>query len=202
MQKGAERITRRILDDARDEAERITAEAAAEAAEKVKDAGNEAAAKREQILTHARREAEEQKRRIIGMAELEARKELLAVKQELIKEAFERALQELAHGDDQAYLAVLRSLLLTHVERGDETVICSDRDRERIPSEFWEELNGTLAERGITGAIKLSSEPRPMQGGFILQTGGMEINCSLEALLQSRREELEPDVAALLFPGG
>jgi V/A-type H+-transporting ATPase subunit E len=199
MNDGAERIIRRILDDARAKAEAMQAEAAKKIAAMEVEAKKTAAAKKEQVLAQARKEAEEQKRRILGVAQLDARKELLAAKQELIEEAFQRSLQVLFDMEDGAYLAVLREMLLAVVETGTETVLLSARDQGRIPAGFWPEINAALAKRGKAGKLAPGSDTRDIRGGFILQSGGVEINCSFASLLEMQRDELEPEVAALLF---
>jgi V/A-type H+-transporting ATPase subunit E len=199
MDDGAQRIISRIMADAGTAAESARKEAAAKAAAIVTAAQENAAARRERILEQAAKEAAGQKRRIIGVAQLEARKELLAAKQQLIEEAFQQSLHELSDLNVDAYQAVLRDLLLAVVETGNETVFLSPRDRERIPACFWEEINQALKAAGKEGQLTLSGETRAIRGGFILQSGGVEINCSFESLLEMQRDALEPAVAKILF---
>ena len=148
MGEGAERIVRRIFADAEEKAKAIKDEAARKAASIESAAQQKAEQKRDQILEQARKEAEEQKRRIIGVAQLEARKDLLSAKQDMIGEAFQQSLEQLAGMDDQAYLAVIRKMLLQVVENGTETVAFSARDLKRVTENFMQEVNTTLAESG------------------------------------------------------
>ncbi len=199
MKEGADRIVRRILDDAGAKAETIKTEAAEKAEAVQAEASQKAARRQEHILKQAQKEAEEQKRRIIGVAQLEARKELLTAKQELISEAFRESLDQLVKLDDSSYLSIIRNMLLNLVETGTETVFCSAADLKRIPDSFWKKVNKELADRGKKGELTLSKEPRDIRGGFILQAEGVELNCSFESLLAMKRDELEPEVAAVLF---
>ena len=199
MNDGAQRIIGRIMADATAAAEAERKEAAAKVAAIEAEAQKTAAARREQILAQAAKKAAEQKRRILGAAQLEARKELLSVKQQLIEEAFQQSLQELSNLELDAYQVVLRDLLLAVVETGNETIYLSPRDRERIPARFWEEINRALKAAGKEGRLTLSGETRDIQGGFILESGGVEINCSFASLLEMQRDELEPAVAKILF---
>ena len=196
---GAERITRRILAEAAAGAAAICEEAKQKAAEALAEAEKVAGLTRKQIAERAAGEAVEQKRRIKGMAELELRKEILAAKRELLDEAFEKALAGLAGLDDDCYRSLLKRMLLTAAERGDETVFLSSRDGRRLDREFWAGVNRDLAGAGKKGTLVPAAETRDLRGGFILQSGGVEINCSFESLLEMQREELEPEVAALLF---
>jgi len=199
VKEGAEKITQRILDDAQASAESIKAEAAEKAKAVEDEARKRAERKKEELLERAGKDAEEQKRRILGVAQLEARKELLAAKQEMIEEAFQKSLDQLTSKDEKSYLAIIREMLLNLVESGNETVIFSARDLEKISEGFWKDINKALADKGKEGNLKISRESREIKGGFILQAGGVEMNCSFEALLEEKRDQLETEVANILF---
>lgn len=200
MHEGADRIIERILGDAKARADEIM-QGAEEEKEKILSKARQKAKNQEtRILEQSRKDAEEEKRRIIGVAQLEARKEILSSKQKLIREAFDRALNKLEDLDDETYLDVIGNMFLEQVETGSETVSCSAKDKKRIPAAFWQEINDKLAQQGKQGRLTLSEETRDIRGGFILLSGGVELNCSFEALLEMQREDLEPEVAAILFP--
>ncbi len=199
MSEGAERIIRRILDDARDRAEAIKADAEKKGEAIETEAREKGERKKEQLLAQAHKEAEEQKRRIIGVAQLEARKEMLTAKQDLLKEAFQTALAELANMEDKAYFIIMRGMLLKLTETGSESVIFSPRDSNKVTDGFLKEVNEALLEQGKKGELKLSRETREISGGFILQAEGIEINGSFDALMEMNRDDLEPEVAAVLF---
>ncbi len=199
MKEGADRIIQRVLDDAQARAESIKAEAAEKAEAIEAEANEKAKKKKDQIIEQARKSAAEQKSRIIGVAELEARKKLLTAKQEMIGKAFQKALDDLTGLDNREYLTVIRNLLLEMVDTGSEAVIFNEHDKARITDDFWQEVNKALADQGKKGELKLSEETRPIKGGFILQRGGLEMNCSFESLLMGKRDELEYEVAELLF---
>lgn len=199
MSAGVERIIEQILNDAEAKAAEIKAEAAQGSREIAAAAQKEAAFRQEQILSRARSEAAERKRGIIGAAQLDARKEKLAAKQELIAETFRQSLEELGAIDDRSYSFILQKMILAAAETGTEKVLLSEKDRARIPDRFWAELNAALEKAGKKGGLTLAEESREIRGGFILQSGGVEINCSFEALLEAQRDELEPEVAEILF---
>ncbi|MFO8192777.1 MAG: V-type ATP synthase subunit E family protein [Bacillota bacterium] len=200
MHEGADRIIERILGDAKARADEIMQGAEEEKEKILSEARQKAKNQETRILEQSRKDAEEEKRRIIGVAQLEARKEILSSKQKLIREAFDRALNKLEDLDDETYLDVIGNMFLEQVETGSETVSCSAKDKKRIPAAFWQEINDKLAQQGKQGRLTLSEETRDIRGGFILLSGGVELNCSFEALLEMQREDLEPEVAAILFP--
>ncbi len=199
MSEEAERISRRILDDARAQAGEIMAEAANKAAAMIYEAQKEAEKKEERLLERAQKEADEQKRRILGMAQLDARKEILAAKQELIEKVFQQVLVRLANLEEATYFDYLRRMLLASMRTGGETIILSPRDKERIPAGFWKDLERELADTGRVNKPSLGQAVSDIGGGFILQSAGMEINHSFQALLEMQRDELEPEIAAALF---
>ena len=49
------------------------------------------------------------------------------------------------------------------------------------------------------GALVLSEETRDINGGFILIYGGIEENCSFQAMFNSRKDELSDKVHEVLF---
>lgn len=199
MNEGAERIVRRILTEARTEADAVMEETSRQSEDMLEAAAEEAEEKRRQIIAQGKKEAEEQRRRILGVAQLDARKEMLAAKQAIITESFNRALETLSNLDEEEYFSLIKEFLLSMVDSGSELVIFSARDQERMPPGLLKEINKALKKAGKKGALSLSGEKRDILGGFILQADGIEINCSFESLLESRRDELEPAVAGILF---
>jgi V/A-type H+-transporting ATPase subunit E len=194
-----EKITEKILSDAQAEVQRIQAEIAKKA-EKIQNEGREQAAViGKEAEEEAKRRAQDQKSKDIATAELELRKALLAQKQELIQQVFDKALKHLANLKGQEYQRFVTELLLKVVEVGDEEVVFSSSDGHKIGEKLLEEVNGRLAKEGRKGSLRIVREDRDLQGGFILRRGKMEVNCSLQALFNTVREELEPQVSKILF---
>jgi len=90
-------------------------------------------------------------------------------------------------------------MLLDAAETGKETVVCALEDAPVFKPAFIEEVNAELTARGKHGHLMLSAEHRPTGGGFYLLGENLEINVTLPTLLKSAREQLEPEVAAVLF---
>ena len=53
------------------------------------------------------------------------------------------------------------------------------------------------AEKG--GSLVLSKEQKAIEDGFILVYGGIEENCTLKALLDAKKDELQDKVNEILF---
>ena len=193
-----EDILKRIREDGRKEAERIRKEARGEAEKILEEARKEADSIKEKIRHGAQISLQDEKRRILTMANLEARKKVLEKKQDLIEESFQKALNHLRHLSDEEYQGAVKKLLLRAVESGEEEVIISPGEK-RITSALLNEVNEELRSKGRQGKLKLSSERREFQGGFILKAGRKEVNNTFYSLFQERREELEAEVAGILF---
>lgn len=196
---GAEKITARILDEARQQARANVERAEKEAADIIHDAHKEAEVKRSSIIEKAKGEAAEHKKRLISVAELEARKQKLQAKQEMIEEAFAKTLERLNSLSAAKYEGIIADMILDSVSTGNEEVILSSRDRSRLSPEFAAGINKRLAGRGIKGNITISDETRDINGGFILKTGDIEVNNSFEAIIKMQRDELEEKIVKILF---
>jgi V/A-type H+-transporting ATPase subunit E len=203
MESGkAEKLRQRIISDAEDEARKIVEEGQGEAGRVKAEADARAQKIGSEFAQKAKSQAEEYVRRQISLGELEARKAILAEKGALIDEVFEKALEELRARDRKGGYALTRKLMLDAIEVGDEEVILSGEDRGGIGRAFIDDLNGELRKAGKRGEVKISEETREIRGGFVLRRGRVESNASFDTLLAMLRDEIETDVASILFGGG
>ena len=100
---GLEQLTNKILEDARLLAEKTVRQAEEEAQSILDLARQRAETECEKIISDAETRARELKERMLSTAELNARKERLKVKQELINQAFEQALERLCSLPEDQY---------------------------------------------------------------------------------------------------
>ncbi|HIS01849.1 MAG TPA: hypothetical protein IAA74_09660 [Candidatus Excrementavichristensenella intestinipullorum] len=193
----AEAITSKILEDARAQA----AAALGEAQRKADDLRrrDEAAIeeKRQQSEAQADRQAAEMRDRMLRMAELDQKKALLSVKRQVIDLAFADALERMAAMGAEQKREYIEKLLLASAQGGEE-LIPSAEDKALFDPAFMARLNAQLQKAG-KAAVTLSSQDRPLGGGFVLKQGGLEINCAFSAVLSQARSALEAEVAAVLF---
>ena len=192
---GIENITARILADADAEVQamREQAEQAARAIrdEYAKQAEKEAAA----ILSRSEKAAAERLERLESAARLERRKLELAARQQVLGEAFDKALDDLCRLSEQDYIDLLASLAAKAAVSGREELIFSEADRTRVGRQVVMAAN----ERIASGTLTLSEQTRPMRGGFVMSDGEVEVNCSFETMVRVRREQLEKEAADVLF---
>lgn len=197
-----DRLVERILSDAGKEAERI-AEGGCEEKKKILD---EAYRMAEEKYGAGVREiaaiVERDRERALKASSLEARKEMLAEKRALMKGVFDRAIQIMLDQPREQYLDMLTDMAadaFRSLGAEEALVVMNDEDMKEIGDGFVKGANVRIGMGAGTGPMLLSEETRPMSGGFVLKAGRIEIDNSLEAIIESRREELEDMVAGILF---
>jgi V/A-type H+-transporting ATPase subunit E len=191
---GIEKIAARIVSDAQQEAAALKTETEKQAAE-VRDAADRQARQlREQLAAEGEAAAEKQYQLLVSSAETEDKKETLRVKQELLTQVFDRAVDCLREMDGGRYVKLLASLAVKASETGREQIILNPRDREACGEAVVAEANRISGKQ-----LSLSEETRPIVGGLILTQGKIEVNCALDTLAALRRNELSSEAAGLLF---
>jgi V/A-type H+-transporting ATPase subunit E len=195
----AEKLRHKIISDAEAEARRIVEEGEAEAQGVREESDTEVSKIKSEFAGKAKSRAEEYIRRQTSLRELEARKAILAEKGALIDEVFDRALEELRKRDRDGGYALTRKLLLDAIETGDEEILLSPEDRKAVDASFVKNLNAELQKAGRRGEVTISDETRDIKGGFILRRGRAETNASFDTLLAMLRDDMETEVAGILF---
>lgn len=187
-------ITSKILKDAEAGKENILAAAEEEKnkilSKKVSSA-NEIA---QEILDKAEVEAKSKKERAISSAKLKVRNNKLAAKQEIINEVFEKSIDELTKLSKEDFLNFVKNTISSMNLTGKQTLILNEEGLKFVDVAFIDELN-----KNINAQIILSETPGSFKGGFILENNGIQINSTYEALVSSLRDELEFEVAKVLF---
>lgn len=196
---GIEKITDRIEEDVQREIDALLSEARNQAATIRADYEAKAKAETESILKKGEQAAAQREERLGSVAQLEARKLTLALKQEMVEAAFDRALAKLTGLPDEKYIALLAQLAVSSSRTGREAVILSQKDRARFGKQVVTAANDLLSKAGKPGTLTLAEETRSMAGGLILRAGKVETNCSFEVLIHLQREAIAAEVAGVLF---
>lgn len=187
-------ITSKILKDAEAGKENILAAAEEEKNKilsKKASAANEIA---QEILQKAEADAKSKKERVISSAKLKVRNNKLAAKQEIIDEVFEKSINKLTELSKEQFLNFVKNSILSMNLTGKQTLILNETGLKFVDDSFIDELN-----KEAKATIALSKTAGNFKGGFILKNNGIEINSTYEALVSSLRDELEFEVAKVLF---
>ncbi|NLL66171.1 MAG: hypothetical protein GX236_00530 [Clostridiaceae bacterium] len=196
---GAEKIKERILTDARKLHDKIVEEAKVQAQSIIAEAEKEAFLKTALMAEKAKEEAILIKQRYQAADSMEERKNILKVRQECINEAFDLALKNLSNMPDDKYKLFIEGIILNTVKNEAGNIVFNERDKMRLGDSFISLINGKLKAKGLDATLSMAKDTLDATGGFILRYGDMEINCTLEILLNMQRPNLEPEVAKILF---
>lgn len=197
--KGTERIVSHILAEAQAEKEAALAQAGkaagAIAADFAKKAEDEAA----ELLRAGKEAAEQRVLRQQRTNRLEARKDILGLKQDLVSAAYDKARQAILALDEDKYVAFLAAQAGAAALTGSEEIVLGKGDRERAGARIVAAANAAAEKRGIAGAMTLSDAVLPADGGLVLRRGSIEVNCTLDKLLEMSHSSLDAEVASVLF---
>ncbi len=130
-------------------------------------------------------------------AQMQRKNRILTAKQAMIQDIIAQSREKLSNLPAIDYFVLLLKLARKYAQKGDGVVYLSQSDLDRAPAYFPGKLNEIGQEKG--GTLVLSDTPRDIGGGFILAYGGIEENCSFEALFEADKERLQDIVRARLF---
>ena len=187
-------ITSKILKDAEAGKENILATATEEKDKIISKKVSSANEIAKEILDKAEVEAKSKKERVISSAKLKVRNNKLAAKQEIIDEVFEKSIDKLTELSKEEFLSFVENTILSMNLSGKQTLVLNETGLKFVDATFIEELN-----KKVNAEITLSETAGNFKGGFILENNGIEINSTYEALVSSLRDELEFEVAKVLF---
>lgn len=193
---GLESILSQIAGDGQKEAEELLSEAKAKAGEITQKAQEEAKEKAAAVLKDAERRAQDIRDRAQSAAELEKRNQMLVFKQELIREAVGAARESLENAPDGEYFETLLKLYRRFAQEGRGEMQLNKRDLTRLPDDFLARMR-----KAVPGAeVTISPQPHPIENGFLLVYGGVDINCTFQAIFEDAYDELRDAAGRLLFP--
>ena len=197
-----ENITAKILSDAEERAREILAEAEDRVKDLLEKGREETQKLEEKLKKETSDRAKKETTRIISLAEMEEKKRILKEKITILEDTFQKALEHLRARPDTEYRQTMKRLLLRSVDQGDEEVVVAENDKEKLTQEFVDSVNDELRKLGKKGQLKLAEEFGDFSGGVLLRRERVETWCSLEVLLSSMKDDLEIEVAELLFKSG
>lgn len=189
-----ETITEKIRKAADEEAEALIVKAQADRDDILGKAEKQADAIRKEMEKKAAQDGVLFKERKVSVAELEARKLELGTKQTAITRSFALALERMSSMDQNAYVELLvKAVSEAGVKDGE--LLFNPKDRESIGKKVVDEVNG----KDDTIKVTLAEDTIDAKGGFVLRKGSMEINATLETMVNAVKEAVTPEVVEALF---
>ena len=197
--KGTEKIIAHIRADGDAEAKKIIDAASKQAEENRAESFKAALSEYEKLMQAGNAECEDILSGSRRIAEMEAKKSVLSVKQEMISAAFDAAREEIVNMPRDKYTQFLARMAAEAAVSGMEEIVLNARDKAEVGKAVCKAANELLSAKGTPGKLTVSEETADISGGVIVRFGGIETNCSIDALIRQRRSGLSTEVAAALF---
>lgn len=197
--KGTEKIIAHIRADGDAEAKKIIDAASKQAEEKRAESFKAALSEYEKLMQAGNAECEDILSGSRRIAEMEAKKSVLSVKQEMISAAFDAAREEIVNMPRDKYTQFLARMAAEAAVSGMEEIVLNARDKAEVGKAVCKAANELLSAKGTPGKLTVSEDTADISGGVIVRFGGIETNCSIDALIRQRRSGLSTEVAAALL---
>ena len=195
---GLEKILKHIEDNSNNYAKELIEKANIEAEKIIKKAEEEADVKYSQIIDKSKADVQSHISFSEASAVLKKRQIILDSKQQIIKDLINQAKNYIINLPKEEYFEVILKMIKKYCIGKSGQIIFSHNDKARMPENFVELINKAIAN--TEGAsLEISNETRLIDGGFILNYGEIEQNCSFDALFLDKYDLLQDEVYKLLF---
>ncbi|GEM_PF-1120772 len=192
-----ENITKYIIEDAQKEAAELLKAAEEQCKEIVEQNKKDIEKLKDSMKKAAELEGKKRAEYILSSYTVEERKARLKAKQEVISDAFDKAMETLQHLSKEQYLQFIEETLSDIDLSGDEELLLSINDKEKLGEDFEEKINSFLKSQGKKN---LTVEYSPEEfTGYRLRGNNIEINYTLQALINNLRVDMETEIAEILF---
>jgi len=196
---GINKITERIESETRGEIEALQA-VTAEKCREIKDNYNNMAQDEYWKLINAgTKECEMQVQRLAGTAAMEVKKSILTMKQEAVARVFGEAVTELCNMPEDKYVDFLARQAASAVSTGLEELVFNARDKASCAKSVTKAANELLKKRGLLPKLTVCDKTGSFRGGLMVRQGDIEMNCTVEKLVELSKSELSTQIAGLLF---
>lgn len=187
---GIDSILERITAAGNEAAEKTVAKAHEKAAEILKQKAADSSAENDALIKEAEQEAINQINHVRSTVALESRKLVLAAKREVIDEVFDDVIMAFGKMPSEDYAVFMAKLARKVSERGTLTFSANDaKIADRVRDLLKDNTNYKVTKQTV----------KTIQSGFVLKYDNVQINCSVESIVENMKNELEPMIVAKLF---
>lgn len=158
--------------------------------------------KAEEIINSAKTDVDDYRDTQNLNANLEERKNNLSIRRDIIKQAYNIALNELNNMDDKTLLSFSKSVILKNCMCGNVNILVSKKYFERynlILNSELKELSNKLSEK-FNQACSLTLKPSEFdQMGFILEGEKFDIDTRFDNIVENIKQTTEKQISDILF---
>lgn len=194
---GLDKMTQQILQEAQEQADQLLIDAKEDAQKAVEQARQECEVWEQRAHVSLAKEIDEFRARAASSRDLERRRAILEAKQEIIAEMIEKTCEWMRQAGVEEYFETLKRMFEKFCHGEDGQMYLSAQDLARAPQEFRDTVAKIAADKG--GSIELQDVPGRIPDGFLLVYGGIEENCTFEAVIESDRSRLQDQVNTMLW---
>ncbi len=202
---GAEKITSKIMEDAKLQAQAIVAEAQKEKEAVLAQAHEEAEKKKQAILKKGEKDAEMTKNRILAEARLAAKKNSLEEREKTIAKAIQKLEEDLVKlPQKEEYKDTLLKMIITGVYSvggGELELQLNKNDWKLIDDSTLWALEKEMEDRLKKVTVLKKGESLPIIGGCVVKTADKTkvSDNSLEATFERNLDAIRAKIAEMLF---
>ncbi len=197
--KGIEKISAHIEADAKAAAQSVLDAAQAKVNQIKADFDQKVKTVYETKIADGKKEIDGKVDNAARLGNMEAKKSVLAAKQEMVSKAFDRAQEMIIDLPAAKYEAFLTKLVVESANTGKEQVVFNERDKSKHAKKVVDAANKQLSANGMEGGLTVADRTADIAGGVLLSEGGIEVNSTLELLMDVCRTEMSSQVAEVLF---
>ena len=193
--KGTEKIIAHIQADAKAQADAILAQAEQQCASIREDYDKKATELYGEKIRRGVQDCQDKADSVERIARMEARKSILALKQDMVSRSFALACEKIVGLPEEQYIELLTKLAAEAAVTGDEEIVLNARDKAAVGEKLCAAVNKKLSG----GKLSLSDSTGDFAGGLILRRGSIEVNCTVELLVELCRGDMSAQIAGVLF---
>lgn len=145
--------------------------------------------KKEQLLKEVKQKADKKISQVNFQLKFLLTNKLLKNKEAVIDQTYQEGLNKLASLDASQYQKLLSNLFKALPRLKTGTITPAKEDKDAVKKAL------SKSKR----PYKLASQTVDAKGGFVLKSGGLTIDNTLESLISSLKEQTETQVAQILF---
>ena len=196
---GINKITDRIAAETREEIAAIQAETA-DKCRVIKESYDKVAQDEYwKVVTAGAKECELYVQRLASTAAMESKKSILSMKQEAVSRVFEESEKRICNLPEDQYVDFLARLAGNAASTGLEEIVFNGRDKAHNAKAVIKAANEVLKKRGLLPKLTISEQTGSFKGGLMVKQGDIEVNCTIEKLIELSKGDLAAQIADILF---
>lgn len=179
----SEKNVKRILSEAKSKAETIIKSAEKTAASMKNEAVNKADVLFSETVEHQK-----------NALKHDENQKILAEKQKILNMSITDGINKIKKFDDKKYFELMKSLIAKYAAdtKSDGTLYMNEHDIKRMTADFENMLKNSYPN------ITIDSD-NTIDAGFKIKYGGIEDNCTIDAVVEAELDNIKTNVSKILF---